>query len=185
MSGSASALRMPAALVAWFEHRGWRPFPFQREVWQAYARGDSGLLHATTGSGKTYSVWFAALIEALRGGARRPKSRPYTVLWITPMRALASDTARALAEPLADLGLDWTVGQRTGEGVEKSLDAKRLSKQVLPTFASPSKTTCSRMSYSIASRRKRHNTFKSNLFRCDMALTRSNRQRSVVCTLCL
>ena len=131
MSGSASALRMPAALVAWFEHRGWRPFPFQREVWQAYARGDSGLLHATTGSGKTYSVWFAALIEALRGGARRPKSRPYTVLWITPMRALASDTARALAEPLADLGLDWTVGQRTGD----TASAERARQQRRPPTA--------------------------------------------------
>ncbi len=109
------SVRLPAPLARWFEGRGWRPFPFQREVWQAYARGDSGLLHATTGSGKTYSVWFAALIEALRGGARRAKPRPYTVLWITPMRALAADTARALAEPLAELGLDWTVGQRTGD----------------------------------------------------------------------
>ena len=113
--GAGRALRLPAELARWFEGRGWRPFPFQREVWQAYARGDSGLLHATTGSGKTYSVWFAALIEALRGGTRRPKPRPYTVLWITPMRALAADTARALAEPLAELGLDWTVGQRTGD----------------------------------------------------------------------
>lgn len=131
MSGSASTLRMPAALVGWFEQRGWRPFPFQREVWQAYARGDSGLLHATTGSGKTYSVWFAALIEALRGGARRPKPRPYTVLWITPMRALASDTARALAEPLADLGLDWTVGQRTGD----TASAERARQQRRPPTA--------------------------------------------------
>jgi ATP-dependent Lhr-like helicase len=31
------------------------------------------------------------------------------------MRALAADTARALAEPVAELGLDWRVGLRTGD----------------------------------------------------------------------
>ena len=29
--------------------RGWSPFPFQQEVWDAMARGESGLLHATSG----------------------------------------------------------------------------------------------------------------------------------------
>jgi ATP-dependent Lhr-like helicase len=28
------------------------------------ARGRSGLLHASTGSGKTYAVWFGALARA-------------------------------------------------------------------------------------------------------------------------
>ena len=54
---------------AWFAGRAWRPFAFQREVWAAMAAGQSGLLHATTGSGKTYAVWFGALARA---AARRP-----------------------------------------------------------------------------------------------------------------
>ena len=37
----------------WFTQRGWKPFKFQKEVWSAIARGESGLLHATTGAGKT------------------------------------------------------------------------------------------------------------------------------------
>src|SRR5690606_39782105 len=37
----------------WFASRGWQPFPFQQDVWQAIGKGESGLLHATTGSGKT------------------------------------------------------------------------------------------------------------------------------------
>jgi len=37
------------------------------------------------------------------------------MLWITPMRALAADTARSLAAPLAELGLDWRVGVRSGD----------------------------------------------------------------------
>jgi len=108
-------IRLPSRFGAWFAGRGWKPFAFQREVWNAYAGGRSGLLHATTGSGKTYAVWFAPLIDALRAGAASSSCRPYTVLWITPMRALAADTARALAQPIAELGLDWTVALRTGD----------------------------------------------------------------------
>jgi ATP-dependent Lhr-like helicase len=93
----------------WFAERGWSPFPFQREVWAAMAAGRSGLLHASTGSGKTYAVWFGALARAAALGvplqddaARSPP--PLGVLWLTPMRALAADTTRALQAPLEDLG---------------------------------------------------------------------------------
>ena len=51
-------------LAPWFAERGWRPFEFQRAVWDAMARGESGLLHANTGSGKTYAVWGGALARA-------------------------------------------------------------------------------------------------------------------------
>ena len=52
-----------AAVEAWFAARGWLPFDFQREVWAAMDGGRSGLLHATTGSGKTYAVWMGALLR--------------------------------------------------------------------------------------------------------------------------
>ena len=59
-------LALPSA-DGWFAAQGWQPFPFQREVWQHVAAGRSGLLHATTGSGKTYAVWFGLLNRALEG----------------------------------------------------------------------------------------------------------------------
>ncbi|MEG1117132.1 MAG: hypothetical protein RSE46_18995, partial [Janthinobacterium sp.] len=62
MSKSALAQRIDA----WFAARGWAVFPFQRAVWRAAAQGQSGLLHASTGSGKTYAVWFGALLRAER-----------------------------------------------------------------------------------------------------------------------
>jgi ATP-dependent Lhr-like helicase len=120
----------PSDVPGWFAQRGWTPFAFQREVWAAIARGESGLLHATTGSGKTYAVWLGALAawqgERDGGGAaaRRPSARAAAsrwsgpglkLLWITPMRALASDTARTLTEPLPALAPDWRVGLRTGD----------------------------------------------------------------------
>lgn len=117
-----------AAHDAWFALRGWTPFDFQREVWDAMAAGRSGLLHATTGAGKTYAVWFGALARAaavgvpLRpppppgsDGSGKPAAPPLGVVWLTPMRALAADSTRAVLTPLADLGSHWTVGMRTGD----------------------------------------------------------------------
>ncbi len=94
----------------WFAGRGWEVFPFQREVWEAFAAGESGLVHCSTGAGKTYAVWFAALLAEQLEAAGSLR-----VLWVTPLRALAADTERALLGPLEELDLDWSVGRRTGD----------------------------------------------------------------------
>ena len=114
---------------AWFAARGWQPHAFQHEVWAAMAAGRSGLLHATTGSGKTYAVWMGALQRA------RPGVRGLQVLWITPMRALAADTTRALQLPLPDLQADWTVGQRSGDtpAAERARQDRRLPSALVTT----------------------------------------------------
>jgi ATP-dependent Lhr-like helicase len=103
------------AVEQWLAGRGWKSFPFQREVWQAMAQGRSGMLHATTGSGKTYAVWLGMLAQLLRRHPPERQAEPLRVIWLTPMRALASDTTRALTEPLAALAPSWTIGQRTGD----------------------------------------------------------------------
>ncbi|MFC5513801.1 ligase-associated DNA damage response DEXH box helicase [Massilia jejuensis] len=100
------------AVGQWFASRGWKAFPFQKEVWKAALAGRSGLLHANTGAGKTYAVWLAAL---QRGAQAKGRMSGLRVLWITPMRALAADTQRALEESAAALAPGWTVGARTGD----------------------------------------------------------------------
>ncbi|MEO6364926.1 MAG: ligase-associated DNA damage response DEXH box helicase [Luteimonas sp.] len=128
-----------APLAAWFDAQGWKPLPFQREVWQRYVDGESGLLHTPTGSGKTLAAFGGPLLEALalapspaqreRTGARvRSKDGAggrIKVLWITPLRSLAADTLRALREPINALGLDWVVGMRTGDASARD---KRLAR---------------------------------------------------------
>lgn len=106
-----------ARAPAWFAQRGWAPFAFQHAVWSAMAQGRSGLLHASTGSGKTYAVWFGALARAaaLNIALDGPHAPPLGVLWLTPMRALAADTTRALQAPLTELGATWSLGMRTGD----------------------------------------------------------------------
>ncbi len=104
----------PSGAAGWMVSRHWTPFEFQREVWSAIGAGRSGLLHATTGSGKTYAVWLG-LIDHLLRFLPADKPAPLTVLWITPMRALAADSASALRAPLTDLAPAWTLGLRTGD----------------------------------------------------------------------
>ncbi len=147
------------AVAAWLAQRGWKPFAFQREVWDAMARGASGLLHATTGAGKTYAVWLGALqalaqepgakrsasradpAESPAGRARKPASEPLTVLWLTPMRALAADTLKALRTPLDELAAThpvlarWTSGARTGDtgSAERGAQSRRLPTVLVTT----------------------------------------------------
>ncbi|HEK1684746.1 TPA: ligase-associated DNA damage response DEXH box helicase [Pseudomonas putida] len=118
----------------WFAARNWKPFAFQRSVWAAIQRGESGLLHASTGSGKTYAVWLGALRAfAQLHDARRPP--PLQVLWITPMRALARDTARALQAPLDELALNWSIGVRSGDttSAERARQTRRLPSTLVTT----------------------------------------------------
>ncbi|VWX59984.1 DNA ligase-associated DEXH box helicase [Burkholderiales bacterium 8X] len=130
---------MKRPLSDWFAARGWKPFKFQREVWKAIAAGRSGLLHATTGAGKTYAVWLGAL-QAF-GDAKSPRkgvAPPLTVLWITPMRALAADTLRALQqalEGLAGSGQAWSAGARSGDtdSAERSAQNLRLPTVLVTT----------------------------------------------------
>jgi ATP-dependent Lhr-like helicase len=131
------------ALDAWFAARGWKAFAFQRAVWKAVAQGRSGLLHATTGAGKTYAVWLGALLAFAappkRPGGKRPETAsPLTVLWLTPMRALAADTLRALQQALDAVGAEmhpWSAGARSGDtgSAERSAQNQRLPTVLVTT----------------------------------------------------
>ena len=110
MSKSALAQRIDD----WFAAKGWSVFPFQRAVWRAAAGGQPGMLHASTGSGKTYAVWFGALLRSSRL-VRKSRKQGLRVVWITPMRALAADTVRALQASGDELAPGWRIEARTGD----------------------------------------------------------------------
>ena len=134
--------KSPDLANTWFSARTWKPFVFQKQVWAAVKNGQSGLLHASTGAGKTYAVWFAALNRFARSAPvvetvrkRKPVAEPLTVLWITPMRALAADTARALQTPVTDLQIPWSIGLRTGDtsSSERARQSRRLPTTLITT----------------------------------------------------
>jgi len=102
-----------APVRGWLAAQGHTPFAFQEDVWAAYACGESGLVHAPTGMGKTWAAWLGPLALGPEGAVDAPP--PLTVVWITPLRALASDTGLALARAAQALRPHWTVDVRTGD----------------------------------------------------------------------
>lgn len=126
----------------WFETKGWSSLDFQREVWRAYLDGESGLVHAATGTGKTLAAWWGPLLEylnenpALPSGKRRRSTSPaLRVLWITPLRALAADTLQSLMVPLETLHLSWTLEARTSDTppAMRARQGKRLPTALVTT----------------------------------------------------
>ncbi len=121
------------AIRDWFASRGWSPFAFQEEVWRAYLAGESGLIHAATGTGKTYAAWLGPVIEWMQGdGEMHP---PLRVLWVTPLRALVADTENALLKPLLDLKIPWRLESRTGDtrAASRARQNKRLPTALVTT----------------------------------------------------
>ncbi|QIY85061.1 ligase-associated DNA damage response DEXH box helicase [Chryseobacterium sp. NEB161] len=89
------------------------PFKFQIDTWQKFGNGYSGMVVAPTGFGKTYSV-FLALISDFLNHPEKYKTG-LKMIWITPLRSLSKDIAKAMQEAIDEIGLDWTVGVRNGD----------------------------------------------------------------------
>jgi ATP-dependent Lhr-like helicase len=101
----------------WFDQQGWQPFPFQKKTWKAYLQGKHGLLNAPTGSGKTYALWTAIVLQYIKENPnyKTNKTKGIKAVWITPLRALSVEIQQS-AQRLADeLGTGLTVGIRTGD----------------------------------------------------------------------
>ncbi len=98
---------------SWFETKGWTPFPFQEQAWEAYDQGKNGLINAPTGSGKTYSL-FIPILAAFDKLGKKPSGGPFAI-WITPIRALAKEIFIACNRAIAETGSEMVVGIRTGD----------------------------------------------------------------------
>ncbi len=123
------ASRTPLVRVeSWFRSRNWTPFAFQHEVWDAYRKRESGLIHAATGTGKTLAAWMGPLLEWMDGDGE--VDPPLRILWITPLRALVADTEQSLRAPLLGMDIPWSLSARTGD-TKPSLRARQNKR--LPT----------------------------------------------------
>ncbi|MGB2403776.1 MAG: ligase-associated DNA damage response DEXH box helicase [Flavobacteriaceae bacterium] len=112
---------------AWFKAQQWRPQPFQKECWEAYIAGQNGMLHAPTGSGKTYALWGGIILEALNN---KEKPKGLQALWITPLRALAVEIQQATQRMNNDLSPKLKVALRTGD----TSQSERAKQKRTPTF---------------------------------------------------
>ncbi|WP_167598269.1 ligase-associated DNA damage response DEXH box helicase [Leeuwenhoekiella sp. ZYFB001] len=122
---------------SWFKDQGWKPFAFQEETWNAFLEGKNGLLNAPTGSGKTYALWVAFVLDYIKNNPDyKTKHKPgLKAIWITPLRALSVEIAQA-AQRFADgLETQLTVGIRTGDTpqAERAKQKKKMPDLLVTT----------------------------------------------------
>ena len=125
-------------ITDWLSKKGNQPFEFQEQTWQHIIAGDSGLVNAPTGCGKTFSVFLGALIDFINhhpDDYATKKNNGLQLLWITPLRALAKDIGRAMKEVIEEMGIDWKVGIRNGdtEITERARQKKQMPEILLIT----------------------------------------------------
>ncbi|HVZ97717.1 MAG TPA: ligase-associated DNA damage response DEXH box helicase [Chitinophagaceae bacterium] len=116
----------------WLSSRGYVPFTFQKETWQHIINKKSGLVNAPTGCGKTFSVFLGALTDFINEHPESYTSKSKNglqLLWITPLRALATDIGRAMEEVIDELGMKWKVGIRNGD---TSVNERQRQKREIP-----------------------------------------------------
>lgn len=119
-------------ILYWLKQNKRIPFSFQKATWQHILNGQNGLVNAPTGCGKTYSVFLGALVQFINDNPKNyqsKKNNSLQLLWITPLRALAKDIARAMTEVIEELGMQWKIGIRNGD---TELNERAKQKRQMP-----------------------------------------------------
>lgn len=102
-------MELPHPLSTWFTVKGWQAHPHQLAMLER-ANAPATLLIAPTGGGKTLAGFLptlADLSETQHDGLH--------TLYVSPLKALASDIKRNLRSPVDELGLDIRIEDRTGD----------------------------------------------------------------------
>ena len=102
---------LPEPFAGWFAARGWTPRPHQLAMLDAARAGESVLLIAPTGGGKTLAGFLPSLIDLRRA----PRAPGLHTLYVSPLKALATDIARNLPRRSAEMGLPVAIETRTGD----------------------------------------------------------------------
>ena len=117
--------RFSAPTRAWFESAFAAPTPAQVGAWAAISAGEHVLVVAPTGSGKTLSAFLWALDHLSAAPVPADPLRRCSVLYVSPLKALAVDVERNLRAPLTGIRQaaarldaplrEITVGVRSGD----------------------------------------------------------------------
>ena len=113
-------MSLPVQFSNWFQVKGWTAYPHQLEMVERVSAGQSILLLAPTGAGKTLSGFLPSLIDL----THRPRTGLHT-LYLSPIKALAVDVARNLETPISEMGLPISVETRTGDTPQAKRNRQR------------------------------------------------------------
>lgn len=108
---------LPEPFERWFTERGWSPRRHQIELLAQARAGNSVLLIAPTGAGKTLAGFLPALTDLATRAKRKPGEarRGIHTLYISPLKALAVDIERNLGKPVGEMALPIVIETRTGD----------------------------------------------------------------------
>src|SRR5215204_7504806 len=119
-------------IKTWLASKSFQPFAYQEQTWKHIIKGESGLVNAPTGTGKTYSVFLGSIIQFINSNPTNYQSKAKNglqLIWVTPLRALAKDIGRAMDEVIAELEMSWKIGIRNGD---TSLSDRQKQKRAMP-----------------------------------------------------
>ncbi|MBO9192954.1 ligase-associated DNA damage response DEXH box helicase [Rhizobium sp. 16-449-1b] len=126
---SERMISLPAPFTRWFAEKGWQPRRHQLELLARAEAGESTLLIAPTGAGKTLAGFLPSLTDLTRRG-KIPPGSAFTgihTLYVSPLKALAVDIERNLMKPVLEMGLPVTVENRTGDTPVSKRQRQKLS----------------------------------------------------------
>jgi ATP-dependent Lhr-like helicase len=101
--------KLSKGFSSWLSQKAWRLHPHQIEMLEKSQR-PSQLLIAPTGAGKTLAGFLPSLCEL-----ETSSGNGLHTLYISPLKALASDIKRNLMYPIDELGFKISVEDRTGD----------------------------------------------------------------------
>ena len=111
-----AAPTLPPEIGQWFAARGWRARQHQLGMLTADAAGHHALLVADTGAGKTLAGFLptlAAFAPSRLNGIAPPEG--LHTLYVSPLKALATDVQRNLMAPVEEIGLPIRIETRSGD----------------------------------------------------------------------
>ncbi len=119
---------LPAPFRRWFAAKGWSPRAHQLDLLQRAEDGASTLLIAPTGAGKTLAGFLPTLVDLSRRNKRKPgeAQRGVHTLYISPLKALATDIHRNLEKPVQEMGLPIEMETRTGDTSQHKRQRQKL-----------------------------------------------------------
>ncbi|MEO8559528.1 MAG: ligase-associated DNA damage response DEXH box helicase, partial [Rhodospirillales bacterium] len=117
---------VPQRVSDWFASRGWQPHAHQLAMLDAARNGQSVLLVAPTGGGKTLAGFLPTLAEFATAPKRKTARKGFHTLYISPLKALTVDIARNLQAPIAEMKLEIECGVRTGDTSQSRRQRQRL-----------------------------------------------------------
>jgi ATP-dependent Lhr-like helicase len=114
-------VQLPKKFGDWFAGKGWEVRPHQAAMLAAARDGKPALLIAPTGAGKTMAGFLPSLVELAN-----ESSQGLHTLYVSPLKALASDIARNLLIPVDEMGLRIRIETRSGDTKSQARARQRV-----------------------------------------------------------